>query len=122
MTNTIQLVHNGFRKPTKEAADLREALEKHGIKVYSEINDGYKRIDLTLPNAKINVEVDGIQHLTDPKQIVRDLARGYYSNKRGYDTMHIPNEMIHRHLEEIASALAEASKIREQKIRIHLIK
>lgn len=85
-----------------------------------ELNDKFKRVDLALPKAKLNVEVDGIQHLTDPKQIVADLARGYYSHKLGYDTMHIPNEMIRSHLEEIASGLAEASKIREQKIHIHL--
>ena len=34
--------------------------------------------------------------------------------------MHIPNEMIHNHLKEISEALAEASKIRERKIHIHL--
>jgi hypothetical protein len=34
--------------------------------------------------------------------------------------MHIPNEMIRIHLEAIADALAEASKIREHKIRVHL--
>ena len=34
--------------------------------------------------------------------------------------MHIPNEMIHKHLEEIADALAKASKIREHKLHIHL--
>ena len=86
-----------------------------------ELNDGYKHIDLALPDAKLNVEVDCVHHLTNPKQIVANLSRGYYSNKLGYSTMHIPNEMIRLHLKEIASALAEASKILEQKIQIHLM-
>jgi very-short-patch-repair endonuclease len=120
--NTIDLVHNGFKEPTKEAADLKEELQKHGIKVYVEVNDGYKHVDIGLPNAKLNIEIDGIQHLIDPRQIVADLNRGYYSNKLGYSTMHIPNEMIRLHLTEIAMALAEACKIREQKIKIHLTK
>ena len=118
----LHLIHNGFRAPTKEAADLKEELEKRGIKVLVEVNDGYKTVDLGIPGAKLNIEIDGIQHLTSPQQIVADLARGYYSNKLGYNTMHIPNEMIRLHLEAIANALAEASKIREQKIHIHLTK
>lgn len=118
----IHLVHNGFKEPTKEAAELKQELVKREVKVYVELNDGYKHVDLALPDAKLNVEVDGIQHLTNPNQIVKDLARGYYSNKLGYDTMHIPNEMIRLHLGEIADALAEASKIRKQKLQIHLTK
>ncbi len=106
--------------PTDEARALKEALEKLGILVYKELNDGYKNIDLAIPKAKLNVEVDGIQHLTDPKQIISDLNRGYYSHKNGFNTMHIPNEMIHKHLKKIAEALAEASKIREQKLQIHV--
>ena len=106
--------------PTKETRDLKEALEEQGIRVYVELDDGYKHIDLAIPKAKINIEVDGIQHLTDPHQILADLGRGYYSHKNGYDTMHIPNEMIRKHLKEISEALAKASKIRERNIHIHL--
>ena len=109
-----------FRRSTKEARYLREALERRGVRVLSEVNDGFKHIDLAIPSAKLNVEIDGIQHLTNPRQILADLARGHYSHKNGYDTMHIPNEMIHAHLDQIAEALAEASKIRERKIQIHL--
>lgn len=118
--NTIHLVHNGFKKPTKEAIDLKEELIKRGVKVYVELNDGYKHVDLALPDAKLNIEVDGVQHLTNPHQIVADLSRGYYSSKLGYSTMHISNEMIRLHLREIADALAQASKILKEKIRIHL--
>ena len=101
---------------------LKSALEERGVKVYVELNDGYKSVDLALPRPKINVEVDGIQHLTNPEQILKDLNRGYYSSKLGYATMHIPNEMIRSHLFKIADALAEASKQREEKIKIHLTK
>jgi len=111
---------NNYREPTKEARALQEALEKQGVTVYVEVNDGFKSIDVALPKAKINIEVDGIQHLTNPHQIVADLNRGYYSHKKGYSTMHIPNEMIRSHLKEISEALAEASKIKEQEIHVHL--
>lgn len=111
---------NKYPTPTKEALDLKKALEQKGVRVYVELDDGHKHIDLAIPRAKLNVEVDGIKHLTDPHQILADLSRGYFSQKNGYDTMHIPNEMIHNHLNAISEALAEASKIREQKIHVHL--
>lgn len=113
-------IKNWSGVPTKEAAALKGALEKHGLRVYQELDDGHKTIDLAIPRAKLNVEVDGIQHLTDPKQIVADLSRGYYSHKNGYDTMHIPNEMVRLHLDTISKALSEAAKIRERKIFVHL--
>lgn len=111
---------NKFKVPTKEAVDLKKAIEEKGVVVYAELDDGYKHIDLAIPRARINVEVDGIKHLTDHKQILADLSRGYYSHKNGYDTIHIPNEMICKHLQEIAEALVEASKIRERQIHIYL--
>lgn len=111
---------NRYPVPTKEASDLKESLQKRGVKVYVELDDGYKHIDLAIPKARLNIEVDGIKHLTDPNQIVADLGRGYFSHKNGYNTMHIPNEMIHQHLEAIADALAEATKIRAHKLHIHL--
>jgi very-short-patch-repair endonuclease len=112
----LKLSH--YKNPTVEADSLRKALEERGVKVYIELDDGFKTIDLALPDAKINIEVDGIQHLTDPQQILADLGRGYYSHKNGYDTMHIQNEILRKHLNEIADALAEASKIREHKIHV----
>ncbi|MDD4989591.1 MAG: DUF559 domain-containing protein [Candidatus Pacebacteria bacterium] len=117
--STLNIVKK-FRNPTKEAGDLKTALEEKGVRVLVELHDGHKHVDLAIPRAKINVEVDGIQHLTNPAQIVADLSRGYYSHKNGYDTMHIPNEMIRLHLGDISNALAEASKIRERKLYVHV--
>lgn len=117
---TEKIIIKKYRVPTKEASDLKDALEKKGVRVMVELHDGHKHIDLTIPKARINVEVDGIQHLTNAAQIVADLSRGYYSHKNGFDTMHIPNEMVRLHLDEISGALAEASKIREQKLYVHM--
>lgn len=119
--NPIHFIHHGNREQSKYATTLKQELEKRGITVYQELNDGYKHIDLAIPKAKLNIEVDGIQHLTDHRQILADLARGYYSNKLGFDTMHIPNEMIKSHIHEIADALAEACRIREQQIIVYFI-
>jgi len=103
-------------KPTNEEMLLKEALEALGVRVHSQFNDGHKRIDLTIPDAKINIEVDGRQHLTDPFQIIRDLGRSHYSDVLGYETVHIPNEYINSDLDRIAKALAEAAKFREKQL------
>ena len=66
--------------------------------------------------AKIDIEIDGKRHLTDPHQIISDLSRSHYSDTSGYETVHIPNEYIHSDLEKIAKALAEAAKIREKQL------
>jgi len=101
-----------YKKPTKEAQDLKTALEKLGLRVLAEVDDGHKHIDLTLPDARINIEVDGGQHLTDPYQILSDLKRTHYSDDLGYDTVHIPNQILHSNLGGVASALAEAGALR----------
>jgi isopentenyldiphosphate isomerase/very-short-patch-repair endonuclease len=101
-----------FRKPTKETQDLKIALEKLGLRVLAEVDDGHKHIDLTLPDARINIEVDGSQHLTDPYQILSDLKRTHYSDDLGYDTIHIPNHALRSNLGGVASALAEAGALR----------
>jgi very-short-patch-repair endonuclease len=105
-----------FKKSTREAQDLKEALEKLGIRVLVEVNDGHKHIDLAIPSARINIEVDGNKHLIDAHQILSDLKRSHYSDDLGYDTIHISNEAIHSSLGGIASALAEATKIREEQL------
>jgi len=117
--NMIKMYHNK-KYQTPQAIELKNALEARGVEVYEEFHDGFKTIDLRLPEAKIDVEVDGVHHLTDAKQILSDLDRGKYSHRDGYDTMHIPNKMIHAHLEEIADALAQASKTRKQKLHIYV--
>jgi len=104
-----------FKAPTPEAFALKKALEDRGLRVLAEVDDGHKHIDLCIPNARINIEVDGRQHFEDPHQIISDLARSHYSDALGYDTIHIPNTFIHNDLERIANALAEASAIRQLK-------
>lgn len=104
------------RQSTAEAILLKSALEKHGVIVEAEKWDGHKHIDLVIHRARLNIEVDGMQHYTDPKQIVADLKRSHYSDFRGYDTIHIPNLVIRDYLELVAEGVAEAAQIRARKL------
>ncbi len=111
-----------YKKPTHEEILLKSALEARGVKVLSHVKDGHKTIDLAIPSAKINIEIDGKQHVTDPHQIISDLSRNHYSDVLGYETIHIPNTYIHTDLERIATALTSASQMREKQITQGLIK
>jgi very-short-patch-repair endonuclease len=112
--NPIHIVHHDSKTPSKQSVALKRELEKLGITVRQEQFDGFKHIELALPKAKLNIEVDGMHHLTNPEQIIADLNRQYHSSKLGFATIHISNEIIDKHLDKIANALAEVAKIREK--------
>ncbi|MBP9757363.1 MAG: DUF559 domain-containing protein [Candidatus Pacebacteria bacterium] len=99
-------------RSTPEALALKSALEDEGVIVEVEKFDGFKRVDLAIPRARLYIEVDGIHHYTNHEQILADLGRSHYSALDGFSTIHIPNEIIRSHLERIAAALAKASKVR----------
>lgn len=103
------------RKPSYHTSKLKDALEGHGLRVLVEVGDGHKHIDLAIPDAHINIEVDGPQHLTNPNQILSDIDRAHYSDLEGYSTIHIPNALIDMNLPDIASAIAKAAKVRAEK-------
>jgi very-short-patch-repair endonuclease len=104
-----------YRTSTPQALALKEKLEGQGIVVQAEKWDGYKHIDLTIHRAKLNIEVDGMQHYENPDQILSDLTRSHYSDLKGWDTIHVPNTLLELHLDSIALAIANAAKIRAKK-------
>lgn len=100
-------------KSTWVARKLHEAIIKRGVDAKIEYNDGHKHIDIYIPCARIAIEIDGIQHYTNPEQIISDFGRSHWSQKEGVNTIHIPNDLVVKHLKKIANALAEVAKIRE---------
>ena len=99
---------------TPQAKALKNELEKLGITVISEFFDGYKNIDLVIPRAHLNIEVDGKQHYEDFHQILKDFGRTHHSDEKGFPTIHIPNSFIDNpeDLQRVANALAKAAKVR----------
>lgn len=92
-------------KPTKQAQALIEALKKKGLEVIPEYWDGHKHVDIFVPCANLYLEIDGIQHYTNPKQFMADLTRDHYSSDGKFFTKHISNQLIETHLEEIAQTI-----------------
>jgi very-short-patch-repair endonuclease len=107
-------------KPTStpQASLLGFELEQRGVVVEREKWDGHKHIDLVIPRAQLNIEVDGRQHYENAQQILRDLKRTHHSDRRGWDTIHIPNAFIDNRtdLVQVANALAIAARERAHQL------
>jgi very-short-patch-repair endonuclease len=101
---------------TKQAIALCDALEKRGVQVKREHWDGFKHVDIHISDVNINIEVDGLQHLTDPNQIMSDFQRSYFSDLHKLNTLHITNEVLMNHLDPIADAITEVVKKRREAI------
>ena len=80
---------------TTETLRLYFALKERGVPAEIEKFDGYKHIDIAIPEAKINIEVDGRHHNFDTNQALADLKRTYYSFLKGYTTFRIPNSLVY---------------------------
>lgn len=81
-------------QPTKEARELGYLLKNMGWRVEFEKYDGYKSIDIAIVDAKVNIEVDGSHHNLQPEQALADLKRTFYSFKKGFLTLRVPNSLV----------------------------
>lgn len=82
---------------TPETKKLYDELKKIGVDIKTknlEKWDGHKHIDIAIPKAKLNIEVDGAHHNFKSEQALKDLKRTYYSFKKGYLTLRIPNSLV----------------------------
>jgi hypothetical protein len=98
-------------QPTPQAVNLYNALMGRKIHCILEAWDEHKHIDISIPWAKIDIEVDGLQHYTNPEQIKADFERSWYSTMDDdFDTFHVPNMIIDQHLDQVADALAVVAR------------
>ena len=100
---------------TEEATNLYFALRVRGVPAKLEKFDGYKTIDIAIPQAKVNIEVDGMHHSFDSRQAISDLRRTLHSFKKGYYTLHIPNSLAKYNLDEAADLITEFLNISASK-------
>jgi very-short-patch-repair endonuclease len=100
-----QVVNN--HTPTKQARMLYEALREKGVNAQLEYSDGHKTVDIAILDAHIYIEVDGIQHFTDPEHIMKDFKRSHFSDGDDFNTFHVTNQIIDRYLNEVVDALVK---------------
>jgi very-short-patch-repair endonuclease len=108
-----------MKEPTDEEIRLADALRKEGLlSVSSQVHDGKKTVDLKDEEARVDIEVDGSWHLTNPFQVNRDMDRSYHSQiKDGYNTIHVPNREVWFNLPKLAHSIATALKYRARRIK-----
>lgn len=97
-------------KSTPQALKLSDALRARDIPTLLEKWDGHKHIDVAIPQCKLNIEVDGLQHNIKPKQALADLKRTFYSFKKGYFTIRIPNSLVENYFEECIELIVSMCK------------
>ena len=96
-----------LKKATPEAMELHGCLQRLGIKCELEKWDGHKHVDIVIAEAKLNIEIDGSHHITNPKQLDADIKRDEYSQRKGWYTIHIRNHDIRQNLYWVANSIAE---------------
>jgi very-short-patch-repair endonuclease len=94
-------------KITPEAKTLFDALIQTGIFAELEYWDGHKHIDIFIPAAKLYIEVDGLPHLLNPKQIASDFLRDHYSDDDGFNTLRLPNMVVKENLDGVVKAIIQ---------------
>jgi very-short-patch-repair endonuclease len=97
---------------SKQATALYEALCKRGIVARLEYSDGHKTVDIAILQPRIYIEVDGIQHFTNPEQIIRDFKRYHFSDGDDFNTFYVTNQIIDNHLDEVVNALVKVVEIK----------
>ncbi len=107
------------RKPTIHAIKLHEALCRKGVNAILEYPDGYKHVDIAIPDVKLYIEVDGLDHFTEPDRIISDFKRQHYSGIDGFSTFFVTNQIIETHLDEVVHGLFEVVRRLMQKSNLY---
>lgn len=66
-----------------------ELFEKENINVVKHYRIGLYQLDFCILDKKIDIEIDGNQHYTDPKIVESDIKRTYYLESNGWDVIRI---------------------------------
>lgn len=109
-------------EPTYYAKLLAEELRKRGILLKMEYYDNHKSVDIFIPSAKLDIEIDGSHHNSSSQQAITDLKRTKYSLREGRITIRIPNSAIYQNISEVADNILEIiedtkSKKKNEKIK-----
>ncbi|WP_051359817.1 hypothetical protein [Adhaeribacter aquaticus] len=104
-------------KISPEAKALHRALVEMGIPAKLEFFDGYKTVDIAVPDANIHIEVDGSHHNTIARQALADLKRTYYSLQQNIYTIRIPNSLIRHNLDDTVEYVSRIIQTNYNKTR-----
>lgn len=95
------------KKTTEPQIVLYDLLKAKGVEAILEYYDGHKTVDIAIPEAKLFIEIDGLDHFTDPEKIETDFKREHYSDVSKFSTIHIPNIIINHHAWRVAEGIVK---------------
>jgi len=95
------------QKATPLALALFIELKKRGVPAQLEKWDGDKTADISIEEAKVNIEVDAGQHSFNADQAMRNLLGTLLAFKKGYLTLRIPNSLVKYNLQHTADLITE---------------
>jgi very-short-patch-repair endonuclease len=101
---------------TKETINLYLLLKQKDLHVELEKYDGHKTTPITATDARVNIEVDGSQHNSDPFVALSDLQNTCSDFRNGYLTLRIPKTLIKKHLRETAYYIFQFLLLRKQNL------
>lgn len=100
------------------AKKLYNALKEKGVNAQIQYYDHHKTVDIAVLEARLFIEVDGIQHFTDPDQIKRDFKRSHFSDGDDMCTFYVTNQLIDsKYFNEIVDALVQVINTRQQEFK-----
>ncbi len=104
---------------TVSAQELRlsDALKRLDIQHKLEYWDGHKTIDIAILWANLYIELEGLQHGFNARQMSADDDRDAHSQKEGFYTKRIYNDLVDKDVERLASAIARLSRKRYRQIK-----
>jgi hypothetical protein len=115
LCNSCQVdIGNKFNYSSHETINLYFSLRERGVPAELEKFDGYKTIDISIVPARVNIEVDGPQRLSNAELAIADLQRTFLSVKKGFLTLHIPNILVRQNLKQTVDYVTDLLNFRLQ--------
>jgi len=93
-------------KATPQAVKLSYALTKRGIRNNLVTHDAIRHVDISIPWARLFIELDFQQQVFDEKQLHADLEREVY-DQEDISTVKVPNALVDQNVDAVADSLAK---------------
>ena len=66
-------------------------------------------MDLFIEEAKLYIEIDGLNHWLNPKQIQADFSSDHYSDQDGFRTFRVPSFVVLTETNRLVRAIRDIS-------------
>lgn len=95
----------------------KETLVNKGVKAILQYPDGHKTVDIAVLDSHLYIEVDGIKHFINPKQIESDFRRSHFSDGDDFSTFYVTNQIImnDKYFNKVVDALVQVINKRSNK-------